>query len=199
MTIERALAKLQAAENTPGDRLPRGGRPGVALGQRSHTPETDGDIQRYENDVMKRNGSPTIGLGVDWQGMPFMHPEIRAHAETAYNHGNVAGNLSIDVSRAGTQAMIATANLQISLTLGNWPTEAYSKSAGTAGLDIPLTLIIVKQYAGPMTIGVTHWAPQDQAPDLSKPGFYEIGVGLLYFSGDSTLTARGYPIIRPAP
>lgn len=198
MTIERSLAKLQAAENPAGDRLPRGGRPGVALGERSHTPGTDGDIHRYENAVMKRVGEPTLGLGADWQGMPFLHPEIRAHAETAYNHGNVAGALQIDVARAGTQAMVATGNLQITLSLSNWPSDAYTRTGGVAGLDIPLTLIIVKQNAGPMTIGVTHWAPQDQIPDLTKAGFYEIGVGILYFPGGGDAIARGYPIIRPA-
>lgn len=197
MTIERSLAKLQAAQNAPGDRLPRGGRPGVALGERSHTPDTDADIHRYENAVMKRSGAPTIGLGADWQGMPFLHPEIRAHAETAVHLGNVAGALQIDVARAGTQAMIATGNLQITFSLNNWPSGAYTRSGGVAGLDIPITLIIVKQNGGPMTIGVTHWAPQDQIPDLSKAGFYEIGVGLLYFPGDQTVIARGYPIIRP--
>lgn len=200
MTIERSLAKLQAAPNQPGDRLTHGGRPGVALGKRTHTPDTDADIQRYDNSVMKRNGNPTIGLGADWQGMPFLHPEIRAHAETAVNLGNVNGNVVIDVARAGTQAMVVNGNVAITFSFANWPTNAYSRTGAAGGLDIPITLIIVKNTAGPMSVAVTHWAPKDVAPDLTKVGFYEIGIGLLYFPGDGTNTAiaRGYPIIRPA-
>lgn len=199
MTIERSLAKLQAAQNPPGDHLPRGGRSGVALGKRSHTPATDADLQRYENAVMKRAGNPTFGLGADWQGMPFMHPEIRAHAETALHLGNVSGNIEIDVARASTQSMVVVGNVAITFSINNWPSGAYPRNGAVSGLDIPLTLIIAKQVGGPMTIDVTHWAPQDEPPNLDAPGFYEIGVGLLYFPGDATAIARGYPIIRPTP
>lgn len=199
MTIERSLSKLQAAQNPPGDHLPRGGRAGVALGKRSHTPATDADLQRYENAVMKRSGHPTFGLGADWQGMPIMHPEIRSHAETALHLGNVAGDLVIDVARASTQSMVAIGGLAITLSINGWPINAYPRNGLVSGIDIPLTLLISKQVSGPLIINVTHWAPESEPPNLEKPGFYEIGVGLLYFPGDPTAIARGYPIIRPTP
>lgn len=195
--IERDLRRLQAAQQKPGDSLPRVGRGAPALGQTSRTPVTDADFQRSRNAVMKRDGPATLGLGNDWQGLPGLHQEHRAYAETVVDLGQIAGNVLIDLSLANVQEMTTVGNTNISFTLGDWPTGAYPRSGNPrSGIDVPITLLINAQ-AGFLYFNVTTWAPRTTAPDLTLTGYYELGFAYRYYPGEETAKMRAYPIILP--
>ena len=196
--IERALRKLQAAQPKPGDALPHAGRSPVSISETNRTPEPNADLQRENANVMKSTGSPTLGLGADWQGMPQMHQEIRAYGETVIDLGNVSGAVQIDLSQAGVWKMTVTGPTTIEVNVIDWPYDAYPRSTDgnrKTGIDLSASLLINKQF-GSLDVDVDHWAPAHEAPNFGPNGFYEIGVAACRVG--SNLTVRGYPVIRPA-
>lgn len=190
MSIERNLRKLQAADPKPGDKVPSISRPSLALGQREGAPTADADFQRLENELFKSSGAATLGLANDFGGMPQRDMEVRTAGWSVIPMGNVSGSTAISVEHAQKFYMTATAPLTLTFDTDSFP-EPYERS----GIDIEFLVMIKNPDGHAVTIAADHWAPFDEAPDLSRAGFYEILIAVMIVP-DETLI-RAYPAIQP--
>lgn len=140
-------------------------------------------------------GHAGLENGNHFHGMPQTGLELRAPAETAFDHGVVSGAFPIYMDEAQVQLLTLGADTSITFDLATWTPRRYA-SAQNHGIDIAVTLIIQKG-ASALTINANHWAPYDEAPDLSAPGYYEIGFAIVRVGTKKII--RAYPAIRPAP
>jgi len=194
MSIERNLAKLTAKQNRDGDRVAQSGGSVPVIA--SATSQTDGqpDVSLKNDAYLKRSGAASLDTGNAFHGLPQVGMEIRSAAETVIDLGNRSGAIIINVARANVFKINLTGAATFTFTADDWPYRAFERSAAS-GLDYGISLLISK---GATTLGMTvdHWAPKSAAPDLSKAGFYEIGIAICVVNGVSVV--RGYPVIVPA-
>lgn len=190
MTVDTNIARLTPYKEPQGDRvlIPPSG---VPVSRNAEVPSfvIEGELQK-ENAILKTSGAAMVDTGNHWQGMPQLHPELRAYAETAINLGNVSGNIVINPARANVFYMNLTGGANISIS-NAWP-QGY---VSDGGIDISASLLIQKG-AGSLVINTNYWGPEGETPDLSPAGFYEISLAVCVFSGFQII--RAWPSIIPA-
>lgn len=186
--IERALKKLQAKPPKSGDVLPRGGKPSLAVSEVTRVPPSDTDFQRNENGVMKRSGTPTLGMGHDWGWMPQAGMEFRNGVQTIIPLGDVGSSVNFKPDNAQAYLMNLTAPTQISFT---------NIDPGYEDASYNIDFLLMIENAGGWTffIDAAYWAPFNIEPSMAGPGYYEYLVSIAVVPGRQI--TRGYPLIRP--
>jgi hypothetical protein len=187
--IERALKKLQAKPPKSGDVLPRGGKPSLAVSEVTRVPPSDTDFQRNENGIMKRSGTPTLGMGHDWGWMPQRAMEIRNSVHSVIDLGAKAGAVSLKVEHA--QIYVVQPSAAISLL---FDTSGVVDTYGREGVNVDFLVMIENPGGFGVTVNVNHWAPTGAAPNLNRAGFFELLVSIALLP--SRQISRGYPCIQ---
>lgn len=184
MSIERNLAKLQAAKNRPGDKVPPPAKPQPVPGRAEIEPEGDVDFQRDHQKVFKNAGYATLGLGNDFGRMPQRDMELRSYDETIINMGSVSGTVTLEADRANVFYLALSGDATIAFEVGD-----------RTGVDVSCSLLIDNTGGHAITIEADHWAPRDVEPALDIGGFYEISVAIAVF--EETTIIRAFPCIIP--
>ncbi len=193
MTIERSLDQLRPRRPRTRNDASIADTQVPAVAKLEFGASPDSNALRLDTGTMRTEGPASLDTGNDYGGMPQAAAEFRGIAETAIRPAAQSGNIVLDLARANVFRLTLNGAATITFSTANWPVGAYQRSAGV-GIDISCSVIIEKG-ASSLTIECDHWAPDDNPPDLTAAGFYEIGFAILMIGSETIV--RGYLVIKP--
>lgn len=197
MSIDRKITRLTPISEPDGDRVPLPPTEVKAVQRADIVPDEQyGELQR-QTGLLKRSGSASLETGNSFNGMPQLHAESRSDAQTSVGYPNMSGVQALDIATANVFRISLSGNATLSLSTSNWPDDAYDKTGGIpTGLEYAAVLKIDNAGGHNLVINADHWAPFDSAPDLSRPGYYEICITINQTPGFPT-EVSAYPSIQP--
>lgn len=193
MTIERSLEQLRPRKPRPRTDTAVADTPLPAIAKLEFGASSDSNALRLDTGTMRTEGPASLDTGNDYGGLPQAAVEFRGVAETVIKPAAQSGNIVLDLARANVFRLTLNGAATLAFSTANWPLTAYQRSPGV-GVDISCSVVIQKPAAA-LTIVADHWAPDDNPPDLSAAGFYEIGFAILLMDGETIV--RGFPAIKP--
>lgn len=196
--ISRHISRSTPVMEPDGDKVqpPSGNAPYKA--SRAVSAGKDNDQLIEQSNLIRTSGAPSLDSGNRWNGRVQYQMETRSDAQTSVGYPNVSGNLVIDFAIANVFRIRLTGDTNISFDVSNWPSDSYNKQGGMpTGLEYAIVMKIDNPNGFTLNISANHWAPESDAPDLSRSGYYEVCMTINQTPGFSTIVS-GYPSIQPS-